>query len=146
MINTDLKHLTLKTAFLLALSCGKCCSKIHALVANKVSNLDHWEKVILFPSSYFIAKNQLSREGSQSVSLETITALTTILDRQFKDDRTLCTELAAEYRPCCTIWIEPKILDPYSLYPSRKDVPQTSTNLRPFPQTSQVFRSLNHRV
>ena len=30
MKDTDLKHLTLKTAFLLALASGKCRSKIHA--------------------------------------------------------------------------------------------------------------------
>ena len=57
--------------------------------ANKVSNLGQWEKVALFPSD-FIAKNQLAREGSQSVSPVTIPALTTIVDRQFKEDRTLC--------------------------------------------------------
>ena len=44
----------------------------------------------MFPSSDFIAKNQLAREGSQSVSPVTIPALTTIGDRQFKEDRTLC--------------------------------------------------------
>ena len=44
----------------------------------------------MFPSSDFIAKNQLAREGSQSVSPVTIPALTTIVDRQFKEDRTLC--------------------------------------------------------
>ena len=60
---TDLKHLTLKTAFLLALASGKCCSKIHAWVANKVSNLGKWKKVALFPCSDFIPKNQLAREG-----------------------------------------------------------------------------------
>ena len=49
MKDTDLKHLTLKTAFLLALASSKCCSEIHALVANKVSNLGQWEKVALFP-------------------------------------------------------------------------------------------------
>ena len=59
-------------------------SKIHAWVANKVSNQGHWEKVSLFPSSDFIAKNQLAREDSQSVSPVTIPALTTIVDRQFK--------------------------------------------------------------
>ena len=46
-------------------------------------------KVALFPSSDFIAKNQLAREGSQSVSPVTIPALTTIVHRQFKEDRTL---------------------------------------------------------
>ena len=56
MKDTDLKHLTLKTAFLLALASDKCRSEIHAWVANKVSNLGQWEKVALFPSSDFIAK------------------------------------------------------------------------------------------
>ena len=84
MKDTDLKHRTLKTAFLLALASCKRHSEIHAWVANKVSNQGHWEKVSLFPSSDFIAKNQLAREDSQSVSPVTIPALTTIVDRQFK--------------------------------------------------------------
>ena len=35
MKDTDLKHLTLKTAFLLALASGKRRSEIHTWVANK---------------------------------------------------------------------------------------------------------------
>ena len=68
MKDIDLKHLTLKTAFLLALASSKRRNKIHTWVANKVSDLSQWEKVALFPSSDFIAKNQLVREDSQSVS------------------------------------------------------------------------------
>ena len=49
MKDTGLKHLSLKTAFLLALASGNCHSEIHAWVANKVSNLGQWEKVALFP-------------------------------------------------------------------------------------------------
>ena len=98
MKDTDLKHLTLKTAFLLDLASGKCRCEIHAWVANKVSNLGQWEKVALFPSSDFIAKNQLAREGSQSVSPVTIPALTTIVDRQFKQDRILCPVRAQDLR------------------------------------------------
>ena len=97
MKDTDLLHLTLKTAFLLALASSKCHSEIYACVANKVSNLGQWEKVALFPSSDFIAKNQLAREGSQSVSPVTIPALTTIVDRQFKEDRILCPVWALRY-------------------------------------------------
>ena len=97
MKDSDLKHLTLKTAFLLAVASGKCRSEIHAWVANKVSNLGQWEKVALFPSSDFTAKNKLAREGSQSVSPVTIPALTTIVDKQFKEDRTLCPVLALRY-------------------------------------------------
>ena len=96
MKDSDLKHLTLKTAFLLALASGKRRSEIHAWVANKVANLGQWEKVALFPSD-FIAKNQLAREGSQSVSPVTIPALTTIVDRQFKEDRTLCPVRALRF-------------------------------------------------
>ena len=51
----------------------------------------------MFPSSDFIAKNQLVREGSQSVFLVTIAALTTIVDRQFKEDKTLCPVRALRY-------------------------------------------------
>ena len=98
MKDTDLKHLTLKTAFLLALASGKCHSKIHAWVANKVSNLGQWEKVAFFPFSDFIDKNQLAREVSQSVSLVIIPALTTTrTDRQFKEDMTLCPVRALRY-------------------------------------------------
>ena len=81
---------------MLALAFGKRHREIHAWVANKVSNLGLWEKVALFPPD-FIAKNQLAREGSQSVSPVTIPALTTIVDRQFKEDRTLCPVRALRY-------------------------------------------------
>ena len=63
----------------------------------QVSNLGQWEKVALFPFSDFIAKNQLAREGSQSVFPVTIPALTTTVDRQFKEDRTLCPVRALRY-------------------------------------------------
>ena len=69
MKDTDLKHLTLKTAFLLALASSKRHSEIHACVANKVSNLGQWEKVALFPSLDFIAKKPTSkRRFSKCVS------------------------------------------------------------------------------
>ena len=96
MKDTDLKHLTIKTAFLLALA-RKRCSEIHAWVANKVSNLGQWEKVALFPSSDFITKNQLAREGSQSVSPVTIPAVISIVDKQFKEDQILCPVRALRY-------------------------------------------------
>ena len=75
MKDTDLKHLTLKTAFMLAFASCKRNSEIHAWVANKVSNLGQCEKVALFHSSDFIAKKQLARGGSQNVSPVTIPAV-----------------------------------------------------------------------
>ena len=47
-----------------------------------MSNLGKWEKVALFHSSHIIAKNQLVKEGSQSVSPVIIPELITIWDRQ----------------------------------------------------------------
>ena len=44
------------------------------------------------PPSDFIAKNQLAREG-----FKTVFPVTTIVDRQFKEDRTLCPEQALRY-------------------------------------------------
>ena len=49
MKDTDLKHLTLKTAFLLALASRKCRSEIHAWISNKVSNLGQWERLPCCP-------------------------------------------------------------------------------------------------
>ena len=80
MVDSNLKHLTLKITFLLALASTKCCSEIHIWVTNKVSNLGQWEKVALFPSVDFIAINQLAREGSsQSLSPVIIPAMTTVV-------------------------------------------------------------------
>ena len=97
MKDTDIEYLTLKTAFFLALASGKFHSEIHACVANKISHLGQWENVALFPSSDFISKNRLAKTGSQSVSPVIITALTTIVDRQFKEDRTLILIQALRY-------------------------------------------------
>ena len=44
-----------------------------------------------------VPKNQLASEGSQTVSPVTIPALTTIVDRQFKEDGTLCPVRAPSY-------------------------------------------------
>ena len=93
MKDTDLKHRTLKTAFLLALASCKRRSEIHAWVANKVSNQGHWKKVSFFPSSDFIAKNQLAREDSQSVSPVT----TLYCEKTIQEDRTLCLVQALRY-------------------------------------------------
>ena len=71
MKDTDLKHLTVKTAFLLALASGKCRSEIHAWVANKVSNLGQWEKVALFLFLFHSQKPTSKRR----FSAETIPAL-----------------------------------------------------------------------
>ena len=119
MKDTDLKHLTLKNAILLALVFGKYHSEFMP-----GSTLGQLEKVVLFPSSDFIAKNQLARECFHGVSLVTIPVLTAISDREFRENRTLCPVRALRYYLDGT----KDLRGSRSLLfiPSRKDIPQTS--------------------
>ena len=71
--DTDLKHLTVRIAFLLALTTGKWRNEIHAWVANQVPNLEQCEKVALFPFPVFIATKPTSKRFP-SVSPLTIPA------------------------------------------------------------------------
>ena len=75
-----LKHLTFKTVFLLALGSGKCRER-----------------------SSFLSKNQLAKEGPDSVAPVVTTALAHTLDRSthWRIDH------YAQLEPCTTIWTAP---------------------------------------
>ena len=51
----------------------------------------------LFPSPSFLSKNQLAKEGPESVAPVVIPALAPTLDRSLKSDRTLCPVRALRY-------------------------------------------------
>ena len=70
-----LKFLTWKTVFLLALVSGKRRSEIHAWTLDGLLCLGEWDQIQLSPSPSFIAKNQLAKEGPQSLSPVVIPAL-----------------------------------------------------------------------
>ena len=93
----SLKHLTFKTVFLLALGLGKRRSEIHAWQNRNIRHQSDWSKVSLYPSPSFLSKNQLAKEGPDSVTLVVIPALAPTLDRSLKSDRTLCPVRAL----CC---------------------------------------------
>ena len=92
----SLKHLTFKTVFLLALSSGKCRSKIHAWLNKNIRHQVDWSKVSLYPSS-FLSKNQLAQEGPASVAPVAIPAMAPTLDKSLKEDRSLCPIRALRY-------------------------------------------------
>ena len=85
-----MKHLTFKTVFLLALGSGKRRSEIHAWQNKNIRHHSDWSKVSLYPSSSFLSKNQLAKEGPGSVAPVVIPALAPTLDRSLKSDRSLC--------------------------------------------------------
>ena len=81
-----MKHFTFKTVFLLALGSGKCRSEIHAWQNRNIRHQSDWSKVSLYPSPSFLSKNQLAKEGPDSVVPGVITALAPPLDRSLKSD------------------------------------------------------------
>ena len=72
----SLKHLTFKTVFLLPLGSGKRRSEIHAWLHKNIRHQSDWSKVSLYPSPSFLSKNQLAKEGPDSVAPVVIPALT----------------------------------------------------------------------
>ena len=93
----SLKHLTFKTVFLLALGSGKRRSEIHAWQHKNIRHQSDWSKVSLIPSPSFLSKNQLAKEGPESVAPVVIPALAPTLDRSLKSDRSLCPVRALRY-------------------------------------------------
>ena len=93
----SLKHLTFKTVFLLALGSGKRRSEIHAWQHKNIRHQSDWSKVSLFPSPSFLSKNQLAKEGPESVAPVVIPALAPTLDRSLKSDKSLCPVRALHY-------------------------------------------------
>ena len=93
----SLKHLTFKTVFLLALGSGKRRSEIHAWQNRNIRHQSDWSKVSLYPSPSFLSKNQLAKEGPDSVAPVVIPAQAPTLDRSLKSDRSLCPVRALRY-------------------------------------------------
>ena len=97
MRKASLKHLTLKTVFLLALASGKRRSEIHAWLYKNIRHQENWSHGSLYPSPSFLSKNQLAREGPSSVAPVVIPALAPSLDNSLKEDKSLCLVRALRY-------------------------------------------------
>ena len=93
----SLKHLTFKTVFFLALGSGKRRSEIHAWQNKNIRHQSDWSKMSLFSSPSFLSKNQLAKEGPESVAPVVIPALAPTLDKSLKSDRSLCPVRALHY-------------------------------------------------
>ena len=87
---TSLKHLTFKTVFLLALGSGKCRSEIHDWQNKNIRHQSDWSKVSLYSSPSLLSKNQLAKEGPDSVAPVVIPALAPTLEKSLNSDRSQC--------------------------------------------------------
>ena len=118
----SLKHLTFKMVFLLSLGSGKRRSEIYAWQNRNIRHQSDWSKVSLYPSLSFLSKNQLAKEGPDSVAPVVIPALAPTLYRSLKPDR-------SESEHCAIIWAGPQTsgrIKSWSLSPSRKVSKRTS--------------------
>ena len=87
----DLKHLTLKTVFLLTLASGNRRSEIHALVREGLLREENWKSVTLFPGLDFVAKTEVVGRGSDVVKPLEITSLGDFLGGpNMEEDMKLC--------------------------------------------------------
>ena len=127
----SLKHLTFKTVFLLALGSGKRRSEIHAWQNRNIRHQSDWSKVSLYPCPSFLSKNQLAKEGPDSVAPVVILALAPTLDRSLKSDRSLCPVRAL----CYYLDRTSGRIKNWSLSLSRKALTRTS-HLAPSPRGS----------
>ena len=97
LAKADLKILTFKTVFLLALASGKRRSEIHAWTFDSFSRKRDWSEVTFSPSTAFIAKNQLASEGPLAIQPVVIPALKPTLDPSLVQDKSLCPVRALRY-------------------------------------------------
>ena len=86
----ELKWLTFKTVFLMALASGKRRGESHAWLKSSIMFNSDDSQVTLAPSPAFLAKNQLASEGPTALKSVVIPALTTILDSNLTEDISLC--------------------------------------------------------
>ena len=93
----SLRHLTFQTVFLLALGSGKHRKGIHAWQNRNMRHQSDWSKMSLYPSPSFLSKNQLAKEGPDSVAPVVIPALAPALEKSLKSDRCLCPVRALHY-------------------------------------------------
>ena len=72
-------------------------TEIHAWLHKNIRHQSDWSKVSFYPSPIFLSKNQLAKEGPDSVAPVVIPALAPSLDRSLKGDRSLCSVRALRY-------------------------------------------------
>ena len=97
MRKASLKHLTLKTVFLLALGSGRRRSEIHAWLYKNIRHQVNWSQVSLYPSPSFLSNNELARDGPASFAPVVIPALAPCLDASLTQDKSLCPVRALRY-------------------------------------------------
>ena len=92
----EMKYLTLKTVFLLALASGRRRGEIHALQAD-IQHSEHWKEITIFTDPAFVSKTELRVKGAEPLKPLVLKALTKILGPDMQEDRSLCVVRAVKF-------------------------------------------------
>ncbi len=89
IMECELKYLTWKTVFLLALATGKRRSELHAM-RHDILHTENWQAITILPDPEFVAKTQLSNRGGEVLNAVTVKALSQFLSAGLEDDKFMC--------------------------------------------------------
>ena len=96
MHQASLKHVTLKSVFLIALATGKRRGELHAL-QKEVLHTEGWGSMTLLPDTEFVAKTELGNKGAAVIKPITVPKKKKILQEDMQEDRSLCPVRAIKY-------------------------------------------------
>ena len=92
----QLKFVTWKTVFLLALASGRRRSELHALKFD-ILRAEDWSEISILTFPGFVAKTKLAGRASSEMAPLTLKALSRMLSPELAEDKTLCLVRAVRY-------------------------------------------------
>lgn len=96
MKKADMKYITRKTVFLLALASGKRRSELHAM-RKDIMYTEHYSSVTILPNPEFVSKTQLAGKGGNILKPVDIKSLNNFVDDRMSEDLKLCPVRALRY-------------------------------------------------
>ena len=85
----QMKYVTFKTVFLLALASGRRRSELHALKSD-ILRTENWDEISILSLPTFVAKTRLAGQASAEMEPLTLKALGTHLADDLSEDKSLC--------------------------------------------------------
>jgi integrase len=93
----DMKYLSFKTAFLLALATGSRVSELHAIDVRTIRFSEGRQEVSFAPAIQFLSKTQNPEDVQRALARISVKSLTDFVDEQMQEDRSLCPVRALRY-------------------------------------------------
>jgi integrase len=93
----DMKILSYKTAFLLALATGSRVSELHAIDEKSIAFSEGHLEVSFAPAIQFLSKTQKAEDVQRALTRISVKSLSAFVDDRMREDRTLCPVRALRF-------------------------------------------------